>query len=135
MYRKPAHIGNKIETRSLLDRVVALMADFNAHKIGGNQSSDPEEDQSDEEGGILCGRWRELTTDIVAFVPDSESGLATKIQCIVLLNEMEDTSFQDRIDHSNGPNDEIAWSIIRDLVAARPNLADSGLQPRCSEKL
>jgi hypothetical protein len=135
MYRKAAYSENKIETHSLLDRVVALRADFRAHEIGGDQSSDREEARSDEEGSILCNRLREVATDIVALVPESEPDLEIKLKCIILLNDMESLSVQDRINDAYGLHDEIAWSIIRDLVAARPNLAGIGLQPRCAEKL
>lgn len=140
MYRKSAHrkaacFENKIEADSLLDRVIALKAGFQSYSLGGNQSLDPDEDKSDNEGGILCSRWREVATDIVAFVPESEADLEMKLKCIVILNDMEDVSANDRIDAADGLHDEIAWSIIRDLVAARPNLSGIGLQPRCAEKL
>jgi hypothetical protein len=134
-HRKAAYFENKIKTDSLLDRVIALKAGFQSYALGGDQSLDQEGDKSDEEGGVLCNRWREVATDIVAFIPESEADLEMKLKCIVLLNDMEDVSANDRIDAADGLHDEIAWSIIRDLVAARPNLSGIGLQPRCAEKL
>lgn len=131
IYRKAAHFENKIETGSLLDRVIALKADFREHELDTNQDID----QDEIEANVLCNRWREVATDIVAFIPLSETDIEMKLKCIVLLNDMEDVSAQDRINNADGMHDEIAWSIIRDLVAARPNLANSGLQPRCAEKL
>ena len=133
IYRKAAHLENKVETDSLLDRVIALKADFREHELGGkNLSSELEIEQDSREASYLCNRWRGIATEIVAFTPTSEPDLDMKLKCLVLLNDMEDVSAQDRINDADGMHDEIAWSIIRDLVAARPNIADSGLQPRCT---
>lgn len=131
VYRKAANSENKIETHSLLRRVIALKADFREHELNPNLDVD----QDEREASILCNRWSELVADIVAFIPTSEPDLDMKLKCLVLLNNMEDVSVHDRINDADGMHDGIAWSIIRDLVAARPNLADSGLQPRCAEKL
>ncbi|WP_156398866.1 hypothetical protein [Methylobacterium sp. Leaf469] len=131
IYRKAAHFENKIETGSLLDRVIALKSDFREHEL----NRDLDVDQEEREASILCNRWREIATDIVAFVPLIEADIEVKLKCLVLLNDMEDISTQDRINDADGMHDEIAWSIIRDLVAARPNLDGIELQPRCAEKL
>lgn len=130
MYRKPEHDENKSEPENLLDQVIALKNAWQEQELKHRRLPDMEGEQSDKEGGMLSDYAERLTSRIVKFIPQDDRGLDTKLRCIVLLNSMHQTTFQDLIDECDQMHGVIAWSIVRDLANARLNLADSGLPPR-----
>ncbi|WP_157085556.1 hypothetical protein [Methylobacterium sp. Leaf99] len=129
MYGNTAYDENKLEPEILLDKVIALKNAWQEHELKHRRIPDMEGEQSDEEGGMLSDYAERLASSIVKYITQDDRGLDTKLRCIVLLNSMHQTPFQDLIDECDQMHGKIAWSIVRDLANARLNLADSGLPP------
>lgn len=135
MYRKAAYEENKAEPEMLLDQVIALKNAWQEHELKHRKLPDMEGEKSDNEGRMLSNYAKGLTSRIVNFIPQDDRGLDMKLRCVVLLNSMHQTTFQDHIDECDQMHGEIAWSIVRDLANARLNLADGGLPPQFAGKL